>query len=78
MQATLAGRDIFLRHTATNGKSFVQTHRVWDADRFIAGQQQAAANLNRDATNQGAKPAACLAKVEQITEEQYRNERTTR
>lgn len=78
MYATLAGRDIFLRHTATDGKSHVLLHRVWDAERFIAAQQQSAANLNRDAVSQGAKPTACLAKVEQITEEQYRTERKAR
>lgn len=71
MQATLIGRDIYLRHTDPQGKSFVQEHRVWDADRFIASQQQAAKKLNAD-----QKPdAPRLAKVEQITPDQYRTER---
>jgi hypothetical protein len=71
LQATLIGRDIYLRHTATDGKSFVQEHRCWDADRFIASQQQAAAKVNAD-----TKPGTPrLAKVEQITANQYRTER---
>ena len=72
--ATLTGRDIHLRHTDTQGKSFVQEHRVWDADRFIAAQQEAAQKLNAD-----QKPGAPrLAKVEQITVDQYRTERTAK
>jgi hypothetical protein len=71
MTIELVTRDIFLRHTATDGKSYVRDHRVWDADRFIAAQQAAAQKLN-DGEAAG-KPR--LAKVEQITEEQYRAER---
>jgi hypothetical protein len=68
----LVARDIYLRHTATNGTSYVQHHRVWDADRFIAAQKSAAEKLNRDtAADQPRK-----AKAEQITETQYRLERT--
>ncbi|OWG18286.1 hypothetical protein KDK82_1765 [Delftia sp. K82] len=55
-----APRDIYVRHTGKEGNSYVNQHRVWDADRFIAAQQAEAAKA-------GGK-----AKAEQITEEQYR------
>jgi hypothetical protein len=60
------GRDIYLRHTDKNGKSYVQQHRVWDAGRFVAAQLAAA-------VNEGGK-----AFVQQITEDQYRKERQAR
>lgn len=56
-------RDIYMRHTGKDGKSYVHEHRVWDAERFIASQQDAAAK-------EGGK-----AKAEQITHEQYLAER---
>lgn len=67
MNNAMLGRDIYLRHTNTAGVSFVQCHRVWDAERFIASQQAAAAKLNEDV--KGDLPR--LAKVEQITDKQY-------
>lgn len=70
--ATLAARDIYLRHTATDGKSYVREHRVWDAARFVASQQAAAEKLNADTP--AGQPRK--AKAEQITETQYRTERT--
>ena len=66
------GRDIYMRHTNTDGKSFVQTHRVWDADRFVASQQQAASKLNADVKSDAPRKA----KAEQITHEQFNRERT--
>lgn len=71
-EATLAGRDVFARHTDTNGASHVQSHRVWDADRFFGARQTEAASANAQAIKKG-EPA--LAKVEQITEQQYRDQR---
>lgn len=65
-------RDIYLRHTSVDGKSYVQEHRVWDADRFLATRQDEARKLNKDAAAKG-KPAS--AAVEQITHQQYLNER---
>lgn len=65
-------RDFWLRHTDTDGKSYVREHRVWDGELFLASQQDAARNLN-----EGQKPGKSrLAKVEQITQEQYLKERT--
>lgn len=58
------GRDIYLRHTDKDGKSYVQQHRVWDADRFITSQMEAALKV-------GGK-----AMVQQLTREQYATERT--
>jgi hypothetical protein len=77
MASALLGRDIFLRHTATNGTSYVQTHRVWDAERFVAAQERAAADLNVAALKEDP-PAPARAKAEQITEDQFHNERKTR
>lgn len=67
-------RDIYLRHTATDGKSYVAEHRVWDAERFITAQQRAAADVNaKQKTDQPGK-----ARVDQITKEQYRKERNAK
>ena len=68
MNDTLITRDIFLRHTAADGKSYVAQHRVWDADRFIAAHKKAAETVN--ANQKDGEPRK--ARVEQITEEQYR------
>lgn len=62
----LAARDIYMRHTTKDGNSYVFEHRVWDADRFLAAQSDAARQL-------GGK-----AKAEQITREQYLAERKAR
>lgn len=64
-------REIYLRHASTNGESYDSSHFVWSADRFIAAQQEAAAGLNADQP----KGAPRLAKVEQITKEQYLKEK---
>lgn len=56
-------RDIFVRHTGKEGNSFVQQHRVWDADRFLNARQA-------DAIKAGGK-----AKAEQITQEQFAKEK---
>lgn len=64
-------RDIWIRHTDTDGRSAVVCHRVWDAERFVAAQQRSAEQLNLKAED----GASHLAKVEQITEEQYKAER---
>lgn len=68
---TIICRDIYIRHTDTDGHSAVQCHRVWDAERFVAAQYQNAAALNLKADDGGKR----LAKAEQITEGQYRSER---
>lgn len=68
------GRDVFLRHTDTEGKKRVELHRCWDAERFIASVQAAAEKVNAD-HRAATPPKPALAKVEQITEDQYRKER---
>lgn len=57
------GRDIYMRHTSKEGDSYVQQHRVWDANRFVLSQTEAALKV-------GGK-----AFVQQITREQYLKER---
>lgn len=74
MTTSMPGRDIYLRHTDTAGHSWVQQHRVWDIDRFVTAQKTAAAGVNRDAVAKDPT-APALAKVEQITNEQYHSER---
>jgi len=69
---TLICRDVFVRHTEGNGRSYVMCHRVWDADRFLAAQVEAAKRLAREAHE---KNQPFLHKAEQITEDQYRKER---
>lgn len=73
MTIAMIGRDIYVRHTAGDGKSHVQCHRVWDAARLIASLQSAAAKEAARARADG-KPAKHAA--EQITEEQYIKERS--
>jgi hypothetical protein len=36
----LMGSDLYLKITDKNGKSHVQHHRVWDANRFVAAMQK--------------------------------------
>ena len=75
MTIELITRDVYLRHTAGDGSTTVREHRVWDADRFIAAQREEAARLAAKARDED-EPAAHA--VEQITEDQYRNERNAR
>lgn len=72
MAIEMVGRDMFLRHTAGNGRSYVRSHRVWDADKFMAAQKQAAVTLNAEESD----PKQRMAKVEQITEDQYLKEKS--
>lgn len=72
MTLAMLGRDIFVRHTATNGVAYVQQHRTWDADRFIIARQLEAEKMNAEVKDGGKR----LAKAEQITEEQFRRERS--
>lgn len=65
------GRDIYMRHTSVDGKHHVVQHRVWDAERFISSQQQAAQKVNSE--HKGESPGR--AAVQQITQDQYLKER---
>ena len=58
-----SARDVYLRHTDKDGRSYVREHRVWDADKFIASQLG-------HALKEGGK-----AFVQQLTREQYNKER---
>lgn len=68
---TIICRDIFIRHTDTDGGTAVRCHRVWDAERFLAAQKAEAADNNGRVEGDGKR----LAKAEQITEDHYRQER---
>ncbi len=74
MQMQPFGWDVFLRRTDPNGRKNVDQIRSWDPPRTIAAQQAHAAKVNAD---QAANDLPAKASVEQITEEQYRNERRT-
>jgi hypothetical protein len=71
MSASMSTREVYARHTATNGKSYVQAHIVWDADRFFSARATEASYLNAD--QKAGAPR--LAKCEQITQETYQVER---
>lgn len=74
MNAGMTTRDIWIRHTDVNGATYPQCHRVWDGDRFVASQQEAAEKLNAD-----QKPGLPRkARAEQITEEQFNAERKSK
>ncbi len=63
MNTTTSARDVYARHTDKSGHSYVQTHRVWDAQRFFKARSS-------DAAKEGGK-----ARCEQITQEQFIKER---
>lgn len=67
-------RDLYLRHTTPDGKSYVIEHRVWDADLFLAAQQQAARRVNE----QQPPGAKRLARVDMVDRATYQAERRTR
>lgn len=59
------GGVVYLRHTGTDGSSYVQSHQTWDKERFIASQEKAVAEVNK-------KEKTKRAKVEVISQEDYR------
>lgn len=61
MSNTMHARDIYMRHTDKSGQSYVQEHRVWDAEKFVLSQQAAA-------TKEGGS-------AQQVTQEIYITER---
>lgn len=73
-EPSMAGRDLYLKHTSTDGQSAVRCHRVWDADKFLLTLQSEATKANRDA--HGNSPR--LAAVELSTREQYAASRSPR
>lgn len=68
------GRSLYLRQTSADGKTHVTEHWVWDAERFLAARKRESEKLNADALRDNAK-ATQLARVEQITDDQYLKER---
>lgn len=67
-----ATREIYVRHTDTNGAFHVMSHFVWDADKFVAGLKEATSKVN-----EAQKPGEPRkANAEQITHEQYLKEHT--
>lgn len=64
---------LYGRHTDANGVSYVEEHRVWDRAGFVEKAHARAKALNVEARK---KPgASAKAKFEQITEQQYKQER---
>lgn len=72
MSIELICKDVFLRHTGGEGKSFVQMYRCWDAEHFVAIRT---AEAHEAAAKARAKGEPCAHAVEVITEAQYRKER---
>jgi hypothetical protein len=66
-------RDLYMRHTGADGKSFVQCHRVWDAEKFVATHVAQALTEAMKAKDRGEPHAQ---RAEQITEDVYLKERT--
>lgn len=71
MEVEMRAQDLYLRHTAGNGKSHVVEHRVWDAERFLNAQQAACNKLNA----QESDPRMRQAAVSVISRETYIQER---
>lgn len=70
----LIGRDIFMRYTGGDGKSYVQFHRVWNADLFEAARRDESSKLALAEIEKTGK--AGRHKAERITEDAYNSERT--
>jgi len=70
MTTTMVCRDLHLRHTGVDGSSFVQCHRVWDADMFLNACSDGAARANTKAATEGG-PRVALATVELLTRDEY-------
>ena len=53
-------QDLYLRYTDTTGKNktVITQHRVWDADRFVASQQKAYAELKDPADRRAVSIAS--------------------
>ena len=65
-------RDVFARHTGTDGTSHVSSHRVMEPiSVFIEARERDA----RQANSKVEGDAPRLAKFEQITEEEYNRHR---
>lgn len=45
MQATMFGRDIWIKYTQKDGTSYVSYHRAWDADRLVKSRNSEMAKL---------------------------------
>lgn len=71
--ADLAGRDVFLRNTDVDGKSYVSQHRCWDAEIFVMARQTEASALALEPVAKGKPPGK--NKVTRITEDQFHKER---
>lgn len=60
-------REIYVRTTGVDGNTYVSSHFVWSAERFVQAQQEQAR-----AANDKQKPGEPRhAKAEQITHEQF-------
>lgn len=68
----MLARDVYVRHTNTDGHSYAAEHRVWDVGLFMSARESETTLLNAKVESNGKR----LAKVEQITREQYLQERT--
>lgn len=69
----LIGRDIFMRYTGGDGKSYVQFHRVWNADLFEAARRAESSKLALAEIEKTGKAGS--HKAERITEEAFNSER---
>lgn len=65
--ATMVGRDIYIRTTSANGNTAVTQHRVWNAERFITAQQ-------REAVERANKDGAAPDIVTSASAEEYRDQ----
>lgn len=64
--------DLYLKSTDARGCITFSEHRVWSADRFMAARNQEAAIENAKARQDDPDRKADLAKVEQLTDDQFK------
>lgn len=70
MQLEMAAQDLYLRHTAGNGTSYIAEHRVYDAEKFLNSCQAACNKVNEQETDPRNRQAA----VTIVSREAYQQE----
>lgn len=58
MEFEMLGQDLYLRHTAGNGASYIAEHRVYDAEKFLNSCQAACNKVNAEEKDPRNRQAA--------------------
>lgn len=69
----MSGRDVYMRTTTADGKTYVTSHRCWDADLFETARSAEASKQALEPLAKGLPPGK--NKAVRITEDQFIAER---